>query len=70
MSTLCQGQHAQYVSSSWELVLRHEANHAALLQKLSAAFASDDLEHAERVITDLRYVTRTGEAIAKKIPGG
>ncbi|KAL3161841.1 hypothetical protein ABBQ38_008931 [Trebouxia sp. C0009 RCD-2024] len=42
----------------------------ATTEKLSAAFENNDLEEAQRVITDLRYVTRTGEAIAKKIPGG
>ncbi|KAL3161401.1 hypothetical protein ABBQ32_010291 [Trebouxia sp. C0010 RCD-2024] len=42
----------------------------ATTEKLSAAFGNNDLKEAQRVITDLRYVTRTGEAIAKKIPGG
>ena len=40
------------------------------LQRLSEAFMKSNLEAAERAITDLRYVTRTGEAVAKKIPGG
>ena len=38
------------------------------LQKLSEAFKARDLEAAEKIITDLRYVTRTGEAISKKLP--
>ena len=39
-----------------------------LLQKLSSAFEAEDLEEAQTLITDLRYVTRTGEAISKKLP--
>ncbi len=39
-----------------------------VLQKLSQAFKAGELEAAERIITDLRYVTRTGEAISKKLP--
>lgn len=42
----------------------------ATTEKLSEAFKESNLEAAERAITDLRYVKRTGEAIAKKIPGG
>ena len=44
------------------------ANFVCALQKLSEAFRLCDLKAAERIITDLRYVTRTGEAIAKKLP--
>lgn len=39
-----------------------------LLQKLSSAFEAEDLEEAQTLITDLRYVTRTGEAISEKLP--
>jgi hypothetical protein len=39
-----------------------------MLQKLSQAFKAGELEAAEHTITDLRYVTRTGEAISKKLP--
>ena len=39
-----------------------------MLQRLAEAFKENNLVDAERVITDLRYVIRTGEAIAKKVP--
>lgn len=39
-----------------------------LMQKLSEAFKANDLDRAQTLITDLRYVTRTGEAIASKLP--
>ncbi|KAL0025847.1 hypothetical protein WJX79_006099 [Trebouxia sp. C0005] len=40
----------------------------ATTENLSRAFKTGELEAAERIITDLRYVTRTGEAISKKLP--
>lgn len=39
-----------------------------LAQKLSHAFQAQDHDRAQSLITDLRYVTRTGEAIAHKLP--
>ncbi|KAA6420365.1 MAG: hypothetical protein FRX49_09527 [Trebouxia sp. A1-2] len=48
--------------------LVEETNDVGILQNLSRAFKTGELEAAERIITDLRYVTRTGEAISKKLP--